>query len=256
MPVVTARKVVEFLRSIFASEGLPEEIVSDNGPQFVSLVNSHPFVSYLKRFGIRHCKTAVYNPQANGLVERFNAVLGNFIKTAELQGYDESNFDEKIQDMLMSYRNTPHPTTGASPSVLLHGRSMRTLLQVPGLHQLLDGNNIDIISQRVKEGQEKLRQKGWPSRPVQIRPGQEVRIKKPGLTAKDDWKFTPPTVITEKIGQSTFRTEDGRIWNGRQLAPVRTNIDLSAEVQSRPPELTTSEDTSPAPRKNPQPRLT
>ena len=32
----TAEKTCEILRTLFASYGLPEEIVTDNGPQFIS----------------------------------------------------------------------------------------------------------------------------------------------------------------------------------------------------------------------------
>ncbi len=59
------------LDSIFAREGLPNEIVSNNGTQFVSA----EFESYLSKRGIKHIRTSLYHPQANGLIERFNRVL-------------------------------------------------------------------------------------------------------------------------------------------------------------------------------------
>ena len=36
MTSTTAQKTTEILRHIFASYGLPEQLLSDNGPQFVA----------------------------------------------------------------------------------------------------------------------------------------------------------------------------------------------------------------------------
>ncbi|KAM7282690.1 hypothetical protein ISCGN_002814 [Ixodes scapularis] len=41
---VTTASVIDFLKSVFAREGLPEEIVTDNGPQFIS----REFTEFLK----------------------------------------------------------------------------------------------------------------------------------------------------------------------------------------------------------------
>ncbi|XP_033124167.1 uncharacterized protein K02A2.6-like [Anneissia japonica] len=68
---ITTDSVCTMLNSIFAREGLPDEIVSDNGKQFTST----EFETYLEARGIRHIRTSLYHPQANGLVERFNRVL-------------------------------------------------------------------------------------------------------------------------------------------------------------------------------------
>ena len=54
--------VYAFLESLFSRWGLPQTITTDNGTQFVSV----EFTSYLENRGIRHIRTALYHPQANG----------------------------------------------------------------------------------------------------------------------------------------------------------------------------------------------
>ena len=63
---MTAEGAVEALRSIFARMGLPEQIVSDNGPQFTAEV----FKNFARVNGIRHITGAPYHPATNGLAER------------------------------------------------------------------------------------------------------------------------------------------------------------------------------------------
>ncbi|KFD54723.1 hypothetical protein M513_04423, partial [Trichuris suis] len=67
----TTKDVIQFLKEIFNREGLPREIVSENGVQFIS----NEFKQFLNDHAIRHCRTSLYYPQANGEVERFNRVL-------------------------------------------------------------------------------------------------------------------------------------------------------------------------------------
>ena len=49
-------RTIEILRSIFARNGVPEQLVSDNGPQFTS----DEFQTFLKRNGIKHITSAPY----------------------------------------------------------------------------------------------------------------------------------------------------------------------------------------------------
>ena len=67
MTQTTTTKMLEVLRSLFASYGLPEQIVSDNGPQFVS----EEFYQFMQGNGIHHIRCAPYHPASNGLAERF-----------------------------------------------------------------------------------------------------------------------------------------------------------------------------------------
>lgn len=67
-PLTTILGPIEELRKLFAAYGLPEQMVSDNGPQFVS----DEFERFTKENGIKHVKCAPYHPASNGAVERFN----------------------------------------------------------------------------------------------------------------------------------------------------------------------------------------
>ena len=57
---------MDVLRQMFAAYGLPDQIVSDNGPQFIS----DDFTMFTKRNGMKHIRSAPYHPASNGLAER------------------------------------------------------------------------------------------------------------------------------------------------------------------------------------------
>ncbi|XP_013921713.1 PREDICTED: uncharacterized protein K02A2.6-like [Thamnophis sirtalis] len=62
----TAKSTVWALRWLFATHGLPDTVVSDNGPQFTSTA----FQTFLAAQGIRHAPVAPYHPASNGRAER------------------------------------------------------------------------------------------------------------------------------------------------------------------------------------------
>lgn len=61
---VTAQIVTTQLKKIFASNGFPKVLVSDNGPQFRGKV----FKRFMNQFGIEHVCTTPYHPQGNGVI--------------------------------------------------------------------------------------------------------------------------------------------------------------------------------------------
>ncbi|XP_032090813.1 uncharacterized protein K02A2.6-like, partial [Thamnophis elegans] len=66
MGSTTAESTVRALRRLFATHGLPDLVVSDNGPQFMSTT----FQEFLAEQGIRHAPIAPYHPASNGRAER------------------------------------------------------------------------------------------------------------------------------------------------------------------------------------------
>lgn len=60
-PHVTASTVTSFLRSVFSQKGNPLEIVTDNGPQFLSSEFKH----FLQERDVKHIRTSIYHPEGN-----------------------------------------------------------------------------------------------------------------------------------------------------------------------------------------------
>ncbi len=74
----TALETAEALcHNVFRFYGLPEDIVSDRGPQFTSRVWS----AFCRQLDINVSLTSGYHPQANGQVERLNQELTRFLRS-------------------------------------------------------------------------------------------------------------------------------------------------------------------------------
>jgi transposase InsO family protein len=74
--------VIEFVTSLFDRFGLVEEIITDNGVQFVS----SEFEDFLAAHSIKHSRSALYSPQTNADVERLNRVIKEGVKLLSLKG--------------------------------------------------------------------------------------------------------------------------------------------------------------------------
>ena len=82
---------------MFARWGVPREIITDNGRQFVS----REFKEFLAQLNIKHSRTALYHPQANGAVERFNWVIKEGLRVARVEA---KSFDKSFRSILANYR--------------------------------------------------------------------------------------------------------------------------------------------------------
>ena len=108
---------------MFARYGLPEQLVSDNGPQFTST----DFELCMKANGIKHIRTSPYHPASNGEAERFVQTFKYSLKASK---NDPGSLELKLSRFLLMYRNIPSSTTGVSPAELFMKRPLRTRLDL------------------------------------------------------------------------------------------------------------------------------
>ena len=135
----------------------------------------------MKKNGIKHVKVAPYHPASDGLAERavrifkegFEKMEGGSVKT-------------KLSRFLLSYRTTPHSTTGVPPAELLMKRKLHTQLNqiVPSI-----ANRV-----RNKQSQQKVAH-DYHAREREIQEGQAVYAK--DFRYKKTWI---PGTVTEKTG--------------------------------------------------------
>lgn len=120
-------KVLKKLVCFFARFGLPDVLVSDNGPPF----NSHNFVNFLERQGIRVMKSPPYNPASNGQAERLvrtvKEVLKCFLLEPEVAILD---LEDQINLFLFNFRNNNLSKDGRFPSEKIFCYKPKTVLDL------------------------------------------------------------------------------------------------------------------------------
>ena len=105
---------------------MPVHCVSDNGPQF----RSEEFTCFLKMSGVKHVRVAPYHAASNGrngLAERMVQSLKNHMKACK---GSKVSIQLRIENFLLTYWSTKHPTTGRSPTSLFLGCKLRTRLSL------------------------------------------------------------------------------------------------------------------------------
>lgn len=110
----TSPAVCNKLMEIFAIHGFPDELKTDNGPQF----SSQAFKDFADKCGFSHVTSSPHFHQANGLAERAVQTAKRILNLSDpLQG-------------LLDYRATPCSSTGVSPAAALMSRSLKTRVPV------------------------------------------------------------------------------------------------------------------------------
>ena len=123
MKSTTAKKTIDELRCLFSRWGIPEQIVSDNSPQF----KCDEFKQFLSKNGITHLTTAPYLPAANGQAETFVQTIKKALTA--VKGESES-VQSKLSWFLLAYRNAPHALYNESPAMLFLNRRLKTRLDL------------------------------------------------------------------------------------------------------------------------------
>ena len=135
----TPEEVILRTKGMFARFGIPEVVVSDNGPQY----SSEAYAAFARQYQFEHVTSSPRYPQSNGEAERAVQTVKNLMKK-----------DGDPYLALLSYRSTPLKC-GFSPSELLMARKLRT--NVPMTRDSLKPTVPDPILLREREEQYKNR---------------------------------------------------------------------------------------------------
>ena len=192
---INAGDVARWLdQDIFARYGLPNAIITDNGPQFAA----KEFQDFLKGYDVHHSRTAVYTPTENGIVERFNRVIKTTVQAEVVEG---RNWQDTITEILRSYRATPR-AGGKSPAEQFLGRKIRAPFMP----------NPEQPARRT----EKQAEEAWKDKGARFQPGDRVGTRLPqrekGLPG-----YQGPKTVERVLGRYTFILSDGKKWGFRKL---------------------------------------
>ena len=103
---ITTEAVAEALLDIYSRVGIPEEVLTDQGTQFMSECMQE--VSRL--LSIKGLTSTPYHPICNGLVERWNGTLKSMLK--RLCQDQPKQWHRLINPVLFAYREVPQESTG------------------------------------------------------------------------------------------------------------------------------------------------
>ena len=208
----TTEKTMEVLRSMFARYGIPQQLVTDNGPQFTAT----EFDRFMKGNGIKHIKTSPYHPASNGEAERFVQTFKHSLKASK---NDPGSLTMRLARFLLVHRNTPSSTTGMSPAELFMKRPLRTRLDLlrPSVQNRVQARQAD--QKRLHDAHSKFRE---------FDVGQPVLVR----NLRDGPKWVHGTVL-EQTGPVSYRVQaSDQVWR-RHTDQL---LDHSSSTQSVVPE--------------------
>ena len=126
LKTITARAVATGMVEIFSRTGIPLQLLTDQGSQFLSSLVTH----LCKDLMIDKVRTAPYHPECNGVVERMHGTLGPMLTKASQLGMD---WVGQLPFALFALRSAPNKDSLFSPYQLVYGYRVRTPLDI--LHQ-------------------------------------------------------------------------------------------------------------------------
>ncbi|MCQ7131118.1 DDE-type integrase/transposase/recombinase [Salmonella enterica] len=104
---------------VFSRFGVPLELHSDQGRNFEATL----FQEVAKILGMRKTRTTALHPQSDGMVERLNRTLEQYL--AIFVDDNQRDWDSKVPLFLLAYRSAVHESTRVTPSRMLFGKELR-----------------------------------------------------------------------------------------------------------------------------------
>ena len=213
------------LRIHFGRYGVPDVVVSDNGPQFAC----KEFKQFATRWQFSHVTSSPRYPQSNGKVE-------NAVKTAKQLMRKAIDDKADVYLAFLDYRNTPTEAMHTSPAQRMFARRTRTLLpMLPVFLQTEPAAQRETPEQLKSRKNKQARIYNRQSKKLAtLQPGDVVRFKKPTAT-NNTQKWTLAKVRKPSGIRSYIVESDGATYrrNRRQLRSTPEHYDDDAGGDSR-----------------------
>ena len=212
---MTASTVISVTKEILSVFGTPREIVSDNGPCFLS-----QYEEFCSKWGIKHTTTSPRHPQANGFIENRVKYVKQVIKKCLKSGED-------INRALLNIRATPISNILPSPAELLFGRPISIGMPSHACQMGLDVHREELTHRTgIQKEHADIHTKDLPP----LIGGQYVRVldktNKQWHPARVVKQHSERSYIVEKQGGNQIRRNRVQL---REAPPPRTEITRGPE---------------------------
>ena len=237
----TGKEVIGKLKIHLARHGIPDELVSDNGPPF----SSTEFNAFSNQYGFEHVTSSPGYPQSNGKVENAVKVSKNLMRKAI-----ESKSDPHLA--LLAWRNTPSEGLGTSPTQRIFGRRTKTLL--PTSSRLLKPKIPEDVDQKLKlqKAKQSINYNQGARELDDLHPEDIVRLQPLGSIGKDKQWAQARVEAQVDIRSYQVRTEDGRVFrrNRKHLRRTREQLERATVHPQQEAGMNPIENTPAAPQNN------
>ena len=140
----TSATLIQFFKEQFSRHGIPDVLMTDNGPQYTS----REFTDFTQEWEFKHISSSPHHSRSNGKAESAVKVVKSIFKKALADSKDPWL-------ALLDYRNTPTAGMKSSPCQRLMSRRTRTL--VPVSSNLLYPEVIDGVSDSLELKRQKAK---------------------------------------------------------------------------------------------------
>lgn len=216
VPDQKSGRLIEFLKDTFNRFGFPQELIHDQGPNFMSKETQ----DFLHSHGIRSKNTSGYRPQCNGMVERLNRTLTVYLSKYVKE--NKKNWDALLNEALSSYNKTVQKSTGKSPFNIVY--STRPKLPIDNKLPTIIEESIDIeqLREQVKENITKSHEAS--------KKRYDQRVKQVAFRVGDE-ALLAPTKLHKKIHKLEVKQYQGPFKIIKQMSPVNFKVQLHGTNQ-------------------------
>ena len=192
----TSAGIIEAVKAVFSRHGIPETVISDNGPQF----SSKEFAKFASQYSFQHRTSSPHFPQSNSLVERTVQTVKNILKQSS---------DPYLA--ILVYRSTPFPWCNLSPARLLMGRQLRTTLPQAPDHMKPEWPYLEKL--HAEDMDFKLRQKANFDKRHQVRPLSVIADRTDVWISTDRADLVPGVIVKKSAAPRSYLidTESGAL---------------------------------------------